>query len=352
MDELKLLEEFCRDVTPTRRTAVHEGRARLLSEINEPRRARAPRFSPPLVGAVAVVGALTAAVAIGITIAQNVDGPPADHPNDASTSHPSDMRANRPGGAVVNVQEVALHAKAAARNQPAVTLTPGEWVYVKTLMVEIDGRVLGPGSKRTSYEEWRTVDGKVPPRNDNVFVPTRQPTAKVLIDLPEDPDAALAALYAEVERIKERGTGQAEDGPVLIGNGIIDTPRGIAAFNLVSEILKSYHVPPQLQATLYGALARMPGVKMLPDSVDAQGRHGLALYVISEGYIRQEIILDRDTYRYLGNRRISISDHTVPPPGKNVETDSHTSVHIKKGDVLGWSAQLGSALVDKPGERP
>ncbi|WP_170177541.1 hypothetical protein [Thermomonospora umbrina] len=81
---------------------------------------------------------------------------------------------------------------------------------------------------------------------------------------------------------------------------------------------------------------------MLPDSADAKGRHGLALYVVSEGYIRQEIILDRKTYRYLGSRSITIADHAAPPPGETIE----------KGSVLGLSALLTAAPVNGPDERP
>ncbi|GAA2121151.1 CU044_5270 family protein [Actinomadura alba] len=346
MDELKLMEDFCRDVAPTRQRALNEGRSRLLSEFKEPRRGRSSRPVRPVVRVVAV-GALAVAIASGITIAQNVGG-------DAPANRPGRVGI-LPGGPVANAQEVALRAKAAAQAQPAITLTPGQWIYVKTRTAEINGETLGPRTKYSTNEAWLTVEGKSPPREDRVVVPVSEPTAKVLIDLPSDPDAALARLYAEVDRINDlvkRPTGQNASEPLAFRNGILDTPRGVAAFNLVSEILESYYVPPRLQATLYGALARMPGVRMLPDSVDAQGRHGLALYVMSEGYIRQEIILDRNTYRYLGSRWISVKDHTVPPVGKGVETDSRTPIHIKKGSVLGLSAQLASAPVGKPGERP
>jgi hypothetical protein len=359
MDELKLTEDFCRDVAPTRRRALNEGRSRLLSEINEPRRRRLSRpVSRPVVRVVAV-GALALAIASGITIAQNVGG-------DAPANRPGRVGI-LPGGPVANALEVALRAKAAAQAQPATTLTPSQWIYVKTLTAEINGEVLGPRTKYSTNEAWLTVEGKSPPRKDRVVVSASEPTAKVLIDLPSDPDSALARLYADVDRINDlfkrpgeefayatpaRPGGQNVDGPLTFRGDIVNVPRGVAAFNLVSEILKSYYVPPRLQATLYGALARMPGVRMLPDSVDAQGRHGLALYVMNEGYIRQEIILDRNTYRYLGSRSITVRDHTVPPAGKDVETDSRTPIQFKKGSVLGLSAQLASAPVGKPGERP
>ncbi|MFC6879534.1 MULTISPECIES: CU044_5270 family protein [Actinomadura] len=356
MDELKLMEDFVRDVAEPDSASLAQGRARLLADMDGgadqetrafsrrassrpafPRR----RFSRPVVRTVAV-GTLAAAIAAGVTVVQSVGG----------DTSPGGVV---PAGPVANAQELATRARTAARSQPDTPLAPGQWIYVKTLTAEIDGRVLGPRTKRTVDERWLTVDGRTPPRKDRAIVPLTEPTAKALIGMPADPDAALARLYAEVHRIRRLAAHPpAGRGPVgfSVRNDVLGAPRGIAAFNLVSALLESYYVPPRLQATLYGALSRMPGVRTLPDSVDAQGRHGLALYVMSEGYIRQELILDRTTYRYLGGRSITVADHTVPAPPADVETDSRTPIHIKKGSVIGWSALLASAPVSGPHIRP
>lgn len=354
MDDLKLMEDFVRDVAEPDGASLARGRARLLADLNGDRTPRRPwhgrpwhgrfprrRFSRPVVRTVAV-GALAAAIAAGVTVVQSVGGDGA----------PGGVV---PAGPVANAQELASRARTAAQGQPDTPLASDQWIYVKTLTAEIDGGVLGPRTKRTTDEKWLTVDGRTPPRGDDVVVPPTEPTAKALIGMPADPDAALARLYAEVDRVKRLAAHPPEGkGPIgfSVRNDILGAPRGIAAFNLVSALLESYYVPPRLQATLYGALSRMPGVRTLPDSVDAQGRHGLALYVMSEGYIRQELILDRTTYRYLGGRSIAVADHTVPAPPADAETDSRKPVHIRKGSVIGWSALLASALVPGPHVRP
>jgi hypothetical protein len=66
--------------------------------------------------------------------------------------------------------------------------------------------------------------------------------------------------------------------------------------------------------------------------------------MVLEGYFRQEIVIDPNTYTYMGFKDVVIKDHAM------VGTDG--TRYVKVGHVMGWGALLGSAIVDKPGQLP
>ncbi|MCT2589420.1 CU044_5270 family protein [Streptomyces sp. N2-109] len=109
-----------------------------------------------------------------------------------------------------------------------------------------------------------------------------------------------------------------------------------ATFVLVGDLARESLLPPQVAATLFRAAGRIPGVRVVQDTVDAAGRHGIAVALESEGE-RTELIFDRKTKEFLGERTVAVEDLVHGP---------------KKGDVTGRSAVLGRSVVDKPGQRP
>jgi hypothetical protein len=113
-------------------------------------------------------------------------------------------------------------------------------------------------------------------------------------------------------------------------------------------------MPPDVRAALYRALAKIPGVTVVQGVTDAAGRRGVALARAasiegpgSSDWLRLEIILDRDTYRYLGARHVVTRDHFIPdtPSGSK-------GTWFRKGQVLVSSAQLALAVVGAPCQRP
>ncbi len=71
------------------------------------------------------------------------------------------------------------------------------------------------------------------------------------------------------------------------------------------------------------------------DMVDAAGRHGIAVGRTYNGQ-RQELIFDRQTFAYLGTRELT----TEPIYG------------LPAGTVIGFTAVLKVAVVDRPGQQP
>ncbi|GAA2325936.1 CU044_5270 family protein [Streptomyces kunmingensis] len=133
--------------------------------------------------------------------------------------------------------------------------------------------------------------------------------------LPTDPDAMLKWLH----RVSAGGESKDQNTFVQVGD-------------LSFESL----MPAAQSAALYRAAAKIPGVVVVPDAVDAAGRRGVAVARVNDGE-RQELIFDKKTKQFLGERTVAVEDL---PDGQ------------KKGELTGSSAILERAVVDKPGQRP
>ncbi|GAB3960718.1 hypothetical protein GCM10029978_010820 [Actinoallomurus acanthiterrae] len=299
MDELETLERRYDRIGPPRQEALDAAEARLRDAVRAERRPVRRGRRIALRFAAAAMG--TAAIATALTWSQDEDP------------------ARRP---VAKAAELARQAETRSRSEPVVTVRPHQWSYVKTMMRDRDG-------ERPVTESWIRMDGKRAPGVHRLPAPS----AMVLAELPDRPDAALARLYTEVDRLKKLPPDR--DRATVYESGIANAPRDRAVFRLAELLLQDYYVPPRVQATLYGALSRVPGVGVLPDAMDAADRHGVALSVVA-GALRTELILDRRTYRYLGTRDVFIGDGTARPT---------------RPRTLFWTAQLSAALVERSGDR-
>jgi hypothetical protein len=133
------------------------------------------------------------------------------------------------------------------------------------------------------------------------------PTYRSLQSLPTDPRALLHLIYTE-----ERGAGQSP---------------GQEAFTTIGDLLRESIPPPAISAALYKAAAMIPGVTIVPDAVDAIGRHGVAVSFTFRG-VQEEWIFNKNTFQWIGERDF---------------------VH---GKLVGKDALLQRAIVDHAGELP
>jgi hypothetical protein len=115
------------------------------------------------------------------------------------------------------------------------------------------------------------------------------PTFRYLTTLPTDPDLLLLKIYRETWG---HGTNPQQE-----------------AFTTIGDLIRESVVPPDLAVALYRAAARIPGVTVVDDSVDALGRHGVAVARAENGG-REEWIFDRDTLQFRGERDV-LADGTV-----------------------------------------
>ncbi|MFD9421564.1 CU044_5270 family protein [Streptomyces sp. NPDC060054] len=138
--------------------------------------------------------------------------------------------------------------------------------------------------------------------------------------LPTTPDAMLTWLRSQGEK------GNEERDP--------DQDAFVLAAGLLNESL----MPPDVSAGLFRATAKIPGVVVVPDAVNAAGKHGVAVarYDAYNPGLRDELIFDRKTLELIGSRSVATK-----------ATDS-----IEAGQVLSTSAVLERAVVDTKGRRP
>ncbi|WDG30657.1 CU044_5270 family protein [Streptomyces sp. CA-278952] len=217
---------------------------------------------------------------------------------------------------------------------------PGQFLYVRS---EVSWLVSWEGAdgKNKSYvdkihprEVWMSPDGRkgwlIEPYKEAVDRggitlddpeggerTLNSPSYDYLRTLPTDPEILLKKIYDET-----RGMGNGPDQQ---------------AFSTIGDLLREQVAPPKLAAGLYRAAARIPGVVLVDDSVDAAGRHGIAIARTDEGDgSRTEWIFDRETYTYLGERTVQTRD----------------AEGIKAGTVKGHTAVTDRAVVDAVKQRP
>ncbi|MZE55901.1 hypothetical protein GTY86_32420 [Streptomyces sp. SID5770] len=141
------------------------------------------------------------------------------------------------------------------------------------------------------------------------------PTYRYLQSLPTDPDTLLKKIY---DQNKGEGTGPDQKAFATIGN-----------------LLREQLVPPEVSAALYKAAAKIPGVTVVNDAVDATGRHGIAVARTDDGE-RSEWIFDKHTLEYLGERGVMVKDTSWG----------------KKGQITATTAVTSRTVTDKPSTTP
>ncbi|KFG74427.1 CU044_5270 family protein [Streptomyces mutabilis] len=295
------------------------GRHRLLKEhlMTEIRRtapsapAPTPARGPSRWKRPALVAAAVTAVVAALTVALPTDesAPPASKE------------------AVALLEDIAL---AAERTPAPAGIRDDQFVYIKSeggwTVQEGDGPArLQPVHQR---EVWLSVDGSREgmlhsPFDRSDHAPLEKPAPGVpsstdyrhLQTLPTDPDA----MYEWLDSVSEGSDSKDE-----------------ANFVLVGDLARESLMPPAQAAALYRAAARIRGVFVVDDAVDAAGRHGVAVARIDDGE-RVELIFDRETKEFLGEREVAVED---------------LSWGFEKGEVTGRFAVLERAVVDRAGQRP
>jgi hypothetical protein len=377
MNELDLLASL-RDEVPLRASSRIEHA--VLAEItagrkhapeSEPghrasRRGRRP--APRQVARPVIAGALAVAVSVGTYAGVRLSGsaqqagprtaawsgrPTAPWP---STAHPSYGRATS------EAQLIAYVTRAAAA-VPGRAPKPGEWVAVKVENAGSSGGeggyLFGPPDTRDVSLLWVRGDGcaaaGVPPV-PAATSPDAIVTGKLTIDttgydgpgcrgttlggwksvtysyldsLPTDP-AALEDVLAH------------SAGPVVAAN------RAQAIFLAIDEVLDAGEmegvvVPPKLSAALYRVLQQLPGVQF-ESATDLAGRQGLGFFMVLEGYYKLELVIDPNTYTFMGFKDVAVRDHAM--------TGTDGTRYVRAGHVMGWAALLGQAVVENPGQLP
>ncbi|MEV5134182.1 CU044_5270 family protein, partial [Streptomyces sp. NPDC053705] len=264
----------------------------------------------------------------------------------APSASATGSKATGTRGAAVLLDRIALAAGKGGER----TVTGDQFVYVRTLVSGNEGEFGGPVklTEPGEREVWMTQkagpvidEGLI--HQDGSYIPLvvgvpdgekpvghpaglDRPTYAWLASLPTDPDVLLRRLTAEITRDQDFRDTPAEDR---------DEARD--AFDAIGELLRETVMPPRTAAALYRAAARIPGVRVDPDAVDAAGRHGIGVARddTAAGW-RTTWIFDSTTLEYRGERTYLIRDTSMG----------------RKGTLIGVSAVLERAVVDTLRERP
>ncbi|MDX2404629.1 CU044_5270 family protein [Streptomyces microflavus] len=223
---------------------------------------------------------------------------------------------------------------AAATSQTKVRA--GQYTYIKTVghtsvLSETKTGEMALLRQDESMEQWTPVDGSAQTlqrkNGSDTLLPgtpgqgnLNSPTYNLLDGLPTDPEALLKHISDDAE--ENHGAGSdSTTGPHQ------------EAFVTIGDLLRTGGTPPDTTAALYRAAALIPGVDVVPDAVDAAGRHGVAVVRTHDGE-RIEWIFDESTVRLLGERTVLVQDNTWG----------------KAGTVVTSVALIDSGIVDEAGQ--
>ncbi|MGW3487033.1 CU044_5270 family protein [Streptomyces sp. NPDC001054] len=233
---------------------------------------------------------------------------------------------------------ILQRASAAAEQAPAPAPRPGQYIYIESVTANTYVRTRDDKSEVVSdklhrRQVWESPDGHkgwlIEPGNPKggITLDTdvdRDAAYDALVTLPKDPDALLRRIYKMSE-------GQ-DNGPDQ------------AAFSMIGDLISESYPPAGLEAALYQAAAKIPGVVTVDDAVDAAGRHGIAVARLDEVTgARDEWIFDRKTLTFLGERSVQVKE----PKHANAEDRL-----IKPGTIRFTSAVTKRTLVEGMKELP
>ncbi|MEU8403826.1 CU044_5270 family protein [Nonomuraea sp. NPDC048892] len=330
-------------------------------------RSRRVRRVRPMWG-LSLAGAAATAVAVAVTVVPGAGVDPRTSPAPPSTTATTTTELRlRP---VADAQDVADNAALLAGAEAGWAISPTQWSYVKSVRAQTrpDGGewLRGRPKETVTHEQWRRFD-------DKAFATVEQGRLKVhkgsefevtyayLLALPTEADQLLARVYATVDeedarhreslqdRVRQRAESRGKSPEEAERIAAESTPelqreeRDRWAFQLIAMGMRDAALPPRLRAAMYGALAAIPGVRYEDTASDLLKRRGVTLYHVLDGYLRDEIFIDPETYVYLGYRTVVVANHKEQPPFGDV---------WKKGEIRDWNALVEAAVVRKAGQRP
>ncbi|MFD1541924.1 CU044_5270 family protein [Nonomuraea guangzhouensis] len=311
MNELKELRRNTPAMTDNAATAA---KARLMTAIHEPEAARksvasgARRFG----WRIAVAAAL--ALVVGGTVVALRDQP--------------DMAP------VASVAELGERAADAAENDPTPAPDPTQWLYTNELQLAgVKGDI--DRDQRNTWERWTSVDGKRSAwyqggklmfQGSAVFNPAE------LAKAPVTPAGVIAKIKAAILDEDRRGPQEL--------NGHVPTQ---ILFMEINQLITEQWLAPEVRAALFRALPTIKGIIKTEDVPVADGRRGLAFSLDDDG-ARQSLVLDPQTFRFLGTNSTRLQDRTYERADGSKET-------FKAGTVS-MTAQLEAKIVNQPGQRP
>jgi hypothetical protein len=323
---------------------------------------RRPWLRPVLAAALAVTVAAGAYSAVKLTGHHGAQ--PVRHAVTWSGRPAAPWPAGRSYGRAATEAQLIDYVTRAAAMAPGRAPRPGEWVAVKTEFASSSGGgggyIFGPPDERKIALGWYRADlcavASVPDVPASLS-PAKTVTARLTVDFNyAGPGCGAGITLAGWKSVSYAYLSSLPADPAALESVLLagDPPGGLvparqdAIFDAIYNLLadgepQGVVVPPRLQAALYRILQQLPGVHF-EAAADLAGRAGLGFWMVREGYLKQEIVIDPVTYSYMGYEDVAVKDHDM--------TGTDGTRHVAKGHVMGWEALLGTAIVQHPGQLP
>jgi hypothetical protein len=311
-----------------------------------------------------LAGTLAVAVGAGVFAAVELSGSPASRPGGGAGSvawsgYPTAPwpAAGQPSyGRAGSAAQLIDYMTRAVASAPGRAPKPDEWVVVKNEGADYftRGPVFGRPDQRWISLAWFSGQACGPEMTIPQVPATLAPGKKVTATLSVTPagryDCSGATLAGwksvSYDYLNSLPTDPAALEQVLASQHLANA-REQAIFDAIEALFAGEDagvvVPPKLSLTLYRVLQQLPGVTF-DTATDLAGRSGIGFAMVLEGYLKRVIVIDPDTYTYMGYKDVAIKDQAI--------VDSNETNTYSAGQVLGWDALLGSAIVDKPGQLP
>ncbi|MFF0451375.1 CU044_5270 family protein [Streptomyces sp. NPDC004609] len=347
-----LMSRTARDLPPGRHQFHKE---RLMAQIHDDTRQSEARTAAPAPGKrtrrlrlprPAVTLPATAAAVAGVIVAATVLSNGGEGGLGTGPALTTDLGTASTDGVPQLLDRISL---AAASETTRPTVKPGQFVYIESRTADTFVEIEGDDSSLASHplhtrQVWLSSDGTEGwlidptvndgPEGETLSLPDEQgntrkadlngPSYDYLTKLTTDPDKLLAKIYKETE-----GQGNSPDQQ---------------AFSTIGDLLGESYPPAELYSALFKTAAKIPGVVVVNDAVDAAGRHGIAVARLDEtSGAREEWIFDRKTHVFLGERSVQVEERkeedVVIEPG----TVMHTSAIITRDVVDGMKQTRSSS---------
>ncbi|MGX1272939.1 CU044_5270 family protein [Streptomyces phaeoluteigriseus] len=347
-EDSTLLSRTARDLPPGRHQFHKE---RLMAQIHQEERTTAPASAPAPARAwwlrlprPAITLPVTAAVVAASVVAAVITSG-GDAGGRGVAAGP--VLTTRIGAASTEgVPQLLDRISLAAADASHPEVKPGQFIYVEsktadTYLKTVDDKTTLAGHALHRRQMWKSPDGTEgwlidpavndSPEGETLSLPDEQgntpraylngPSYDYLSRLTTDPDALLAKIYKETA-----GHGNSPDQE---------------AFTTIGDLLGESYPPAELYSALFRTAAKIPGVVVVQDAVDAVGRSGVAVARLDEtSGQREEWIFDRKTYVFLGERTVQVKKRTGE------------EALIKPGTVTFTSAVIERAVVDAIKQTP
>jgi hypothetical protein len=304
--------------------------ARLMTAIRrEPNRKPVPRRR--FVWAGALASGLAAVAAVGVLASQQ--GTP------TGTVPPKE---NATPLKLTSANQVLDLAAVAAKDQPELTPRPDQAIAIRSNHMYVSD---GPGGRylyRTDRTLWTPAEGG---RDGAVEITYLEPRAIPGQKIPQSAIDEVGRKEANVIRHCP-GTPEWTRTDFAYVSRLPTTPEGMLAelrrapanknpldqrtFTAAGGLVREAYLPPAQRAALYRALALIPGLELVENAQDAAGRTGVAVgYRDAARGLRQELIFDPVTFRYLGEREFVIdAANGLAPVGTQTASTALLSAEV------------------------